>query len=306
MRYLVKRIFKKLIKVLRGSGLRIFEKVPLELPQGETLESIDRYLRSFTPEGARIEEMDGYLRESLRRFLYTLSLIPDGSGNLLEIGSNPYYMTLLVKKFKSYEIYSTNFFSEALPPRSRQSQRVVDTATGEMSTLEFEHFNVERDEFPYPDGFFDVVLFCEVLEHLVYDPMFTLRNIHRVLKKDGVLIVTTPNVARYQNVERMLNGENIYDPYSGYGAYGRHNREYTRDELHRLLAQFGFLSTRHFTADSVPFEKGYLHEHDINRVMTRTPLRANDLGQYLFFLAKKSGAAIDEERKSWLFRSFEK
>jgi len=98
-------IFKKVLRKVAAILVRATQTdgrekpVDLELPQGETLESIDRYLRSFAPEGARIEEMDGYLRESLRRFLYTLSLIPDGSGNLLEIGSNPYYMTLLVKKF---------------------------------------------------------------------------------------------------------------------------------------------------------------------------------------------------------------
>ena len=305
MKRFIKRVLRKIKKMFEGNDFPVQEKAALQIPPGETLESIDRYLRSFTPEGARIEEMDGYLNESLRRFIYTLSLVPNGSGHLLEIGSNPYYMTLLLKKFRAYQVQSTNFFGEALP-RSRQSQRVVNIANGDMTVFEFEHFNVESDEFPYPDGFFDVVLFCEVLEHLVLDPMFTLKNIHRVLKKDGVLIVTTPNVARYQNIERMLNGENIYDPYSGYGAYGRHNREYTRGELYRLLAQFGFTVTRHFTADSVSFQKGDLFENEIKRVMTRFPLRANDLGQYLFFQAKKSEAGIDEERKSWLFRSFEK
>jgi hypothetical protein len=35
-------------------------------------------------------------------------------------------------------------------------------------------------------------------------------------------------------------GKNIYDPYSGYGVYGRHNREYAPDEVIRLLEDCGF------------------------------------------------------------------
>ncbi len=32
-------------------------------------------------------------------------------------------------------------------------------------------------------------------------------------------------VSRLENVCRMIAGVNIYDPYSGYRPYGRHNRE---------------------------------------------------------------------------------
>jgi SAM-dependent methyltransferase len=48
---------------------------------------------------------------------------------------------------------------------------------------------------PYPDGAFDLVILCEVAEHLpTYIPV--IREIGRVLGPEGTLILSTPNVAR--------------------------------------------------------------------------------------------------------------
>jgi SAM-dependent methyltransferase len=45
----------------------------------------------------------------------------------------------------------------------------------------------------YPDGSFDVVTLWNVMEHL-HSPLDTLREIRRLLKDDGVLILSVPNV----------------------------------------------------------------------------------------------------------------
>lgn len=44
----------------------------------------------------------------------------------------------------------------------------------------------------FPDGFFDVARLNHALEHLT-DPKRTLREIHGILKSDGILYVTLPN-----------------------------------------------------------------------------------------------------------------
>jgi hypothetical protein len=60
------------------------------------------------------EELLGYINEAFYRILYTLRLIPDvnTNGRLLEIGANPYFLTLLIKKFKNYDISLTNYFGD--------------------------------------------------------------------------------------------------------------------------------------------------------------------------------------------------
>ncbi len=44
----------------------------------------------------------------------------------------------------------------------------------------------------YPDGNFDLILLCHVIEHLP-DPRETIAECHRILKKGGKLVLITPN-----------------------------------------------------------------------------------------------------------------
>ncbi len=54
------------------------------------------------------------------------------------------------------------------------------------------------DKIDYPAGYFDLVVLGEIIEH-VPDPDHLLAEAHRVLKKDGCLIVTTPNMVSWLN-----------------------------------------------------------------------------------------------------------
>jgi hypothetical protein len=115
--------------------------------------------------------------------------------------------------------------------------------------------------------------------------------------------LTTPNVARLDNVRKIIAGENIYDPYSGYGPYGRHNREYTPQDLFQLLSANGFNIRTMFTADVNP---GHTSSSvSLEEVAPLVKHRQPDLGQYIFCQSsitqdsKQQAAA----RPGWLYRS---
>ncbi len=233
--------------------------------------------------------MARYASEDFERFVLTWELTRGLTGECLELGANPYFTTMLLRRYSPLRLTLANYFGpQATTPMLEQ--RVW--ADGTCVTLPTHHFNIEREPFPFAAAAFDVVLCCEILEHLQHDPLAALREIRRVLRTDGALIVTTPNVARLENVARLVAGENVYDPYSGYGPYGRHNREYTLGELQRLLEHAGFAVETAFTADVHANHTGWF-----------TPLgqcprllkRRDDLGQYLFAQGAAIGNSGDEE-----------
>jgi SAM-dependent methyltransferase len=243
--------------------------------------------------------MANYCAEDWRRFLYTYGLAADLTGDALELGANPYFTTSLLLGFTRLNVRCANYFDDNWPERATQS--VVFPNADDPQLIEFSHFNIERERFPFEDERFDVLFFCEILEHLQNDPVACLRECNRILKQHGHLILSTPNVSRLENVARMLAGVNIYDPYSGYGPYGRHNREYNKHELFNLLTACGFEIELMSTAD--------VHENRSDNYFPLTTLiplvqsRKNDLGQYVFVRATKSSIA-GGKRPSWLYRSY--
>jgi SAM-dependent methyltransferase len=86
--------------------------------------------------------------------------------------------------------------------------------------------------FPFPDHTFEKALFLDVIEHLVPRGA-VLREIHRVLKADGRLLVSGPN--RENSWRRTLRAAGLFsysDP--------DHKIEYTREEFLSELARAGF------------------------------------------------------------------
>ena len=276
---------------------------PLPLPAGQTADTITEFFASMELEGAPKEEMRNYWVQDWRRFVYTLGLAHGHSGECLELGANPYYTTLLLKHFTSLNLTLANYFGEEFPGPMRQTVRCNNPLTGKPASqlLKFFHFNIEQEEFPFSDHRFDLVVFGEIIEHLQNDPVRVLHQIKRVLKPSGQLILTTPNVSRLENVCRMISGVNIYDPYSGYGAYGRHNREYNRHELALLLDYCGFDIDIAFSADV--HENVADHYIPTEKVAHLVKHREHDLGQYLFIRATNSRPA-KAKRPDWLYRSY--
>lgn len=256
-------------------------ETPPSLPDDVAdLEALRNYLRDTDIFGPAKAEADGYLTDALERFRLTMALLPDlePGGRVLELGANPYFLTRLLLR-RGYEMTLANYFGDGYA--GPNAQVVVAADHDEKHVFEFDHFNIEREAFPYPDGSFDLVLCCEILEHLPSDPIHMLAEIHRVLAQpSGMLLLTTPNAARATNVRRILDGQNPYEELSGYGTYGRHNREYTVDELRTLLEELGYEVVHVFAADI------HAHPKDLLRWVPMVP---EHRGDNLFAIARPRG-----------------
>jgi len=109
--------------------------------------------------------------------------------------------------------------------------------------------DVWQNGLPYPDNHFDAVILSEVIEHLNFNPLPVLQEINRILKKDGILYVTTPNQVNLINRIKIILGRSIRNSISDsvtqldqtrHTICGIHWREYTLEELIQLLEITGF------------------------------------------------------------------
>ena len=100
--------------------------------------------------------------------------------------------------------------------------------------------DVTRDGLPFPAGEMDVVYAGALIEHL-YDPESFLRECRRVLCEEGIVIVSTPNIASLTSRLRMLlgRGPKFYASALGW-EFGGHIRIFTAPGLRRLLEETGF------------------------------------------------------------------
>lgn len=81
------------------------------------------------------------------------------------------------------------------------------------------HGNIERlDEVPLGEQF-EVVLAGEVIEHLANPGLF-LETVKRFMQPNGILVITTPNPFRIENLLFiLLNRECIHPDHLNYGSY---------------------------------------------------------------------------------------
>ena len=104
--------------------------------------------------------------------------------------------------------------------------------------------DIDRDKLPYRDNFFDVVVLADFIEH-VFDTDAVLRKCAKVLKKNGKLIITTPNIASLGRRMMLLLGMSPFTEHSlelstsGLPAAG-HIRYYTVPTLKEQLEYDGF------------------------------------------------------------------
>jgi len=86
------------------------------------------------------------------------------------------------------------------------------------------------ESIPFKDKVFDAVYFLDVLEHLP-EPLSVLKDLRRVLKDEGELLLITPNGLIRKSIN-IIFGKDIGDK--------THIKEFTYKELKELMAKAGF------------------------------------------------------------------
>ncbi|HWE50210.1 MAG TPA: methyltransferase domain-containing protein [Bryobacteraceae bacterium] len=221
-----------------------------------------------------------YFGDHRERLLRTVQLVPRATGtdSILEMNCYMQITPVLADPLGYSQV------SGCHPGEAGTSHRVSVTSTeGQTFECTIDLFDAEKDIFPYPDSSFGTVVCGEVLEHLEYDPVHMMREIHRVLKPEGILILTTArgtSSASFPRYARVRSG--------GIRPQG-HSRQYTPEEIRMLLSDCGFIVLRIETDDPA-----------VERMMTKSGFPTELRGDCTYALARKE--ALPRKRfPRWLY-----
>jgi len=111
------------------------------------------------------------------------NLIPKKArkGRILDVGCGSFPHFLLSTHFKEKHGVDLMVHKNMVPQHTR-------------GKIFLKKINLHKEKITYPDNYFDVVVMLAVLEHIDRKKLpQLLQNINRMLKKNGVLILTTPS-----------------------------------------------------------------------------------------------------------------
>jgi SAM-dependent methyltransferase len=118
---------------------------------------------------------------------------------------------------------------------------------GDSVDVELDPFYSKTEDeikIPFEDETFNAIILTEVIEHLI-SPLETIAEGARILKKEGLFIITTQNVSHIGAVLKIISGKSNYerldrspmylqnDPWRG------HIRYYDKNELKTLFQRKG-------------------------------------------------------------------
>lgn len=176
-------------------------------------------------EGSMTEGIQSLYYGTLRRFRWLMAP--------LVFGQHPAVVEYLVRRFAGKSERVLDLGARRSPYTSGLPGLVVglDLPAEEDARLGFSSKSLNRfargrhvavfgrgEAMPFPDNTFDTVLMIEVIEHVEGDDQ-ALREIRRVLKPGGVLVMTTPNGATFPEPAQY------------------HLRHYTPEALEKLVGR---------------------------------------------------------------------
>lgn len=187
----------------------------------------------------------------MRKALQIVSRCAGRVERIVDLGCGNGDITLMFKEeLGTREVYGVDF-----------NERMVQLA-GQRG-IEAYCLDLNEDILPFPDGFADIAFSLEVIEHLI-NPDNMLKEAHRVLRRGGYLLISTPNLSSWVNRVLFLFG---YQPYNVevstetivgvaykkgiFGGHAGHIRAFTLRALKELLKHHGFRVVKVFGASGV-------------------------------------------------------
>jgi 2-polyprenyl-3-methyl-5-hydroxy-6-metoxy-1,4-benzoquinol methylase len=210
-------------------------------PTEKSSRIINQFADQIIPCFGDVDHIKSYYDTHRTRFGFDLDYADKflrTSDRVLEVGAFPYFLTL--------PLLSKNYNVTAL---DKCSGLEYVPAVADKFKLKVIDCDLDVDKIPEKDAAFDCVIMNEVFEHLRINLIFSMREVRRVLRPDGLLLLSTPNLRSVRGINNLLRKQEAYSSWGGiYDNYSNlekrgvmgHVREYTSKEVRDFLQQIGF------------------------------------------------------------------
>ena len=190
-------------------------------------------------------------------------------GTLLDIACGDATISLQLKNTLNCEVKAVEMIAENI---SKAREKGIDAKKVDLN----------KEKLPFQKNSFEGVFAGEILEHVI-DSEGLLLEINRVLKKNGTLLITVPNIANWYNRLIMLFGYLPHYVESGsreaygtpFGCINGHVKAFTKNSLIQMLEKHGFEIKE---VKGSGFSRTKMHSQDKKKLR---------LGARLFFIAEK-------------------
>ena len=113
----------------------------------------------------------------------------------------------------------------------------VNYANAKFKNEKTAFVEASADSIPYPDEHFDLIFCSELIEHLL-NPEEVIKEMKRLLKASGELIMTTPNYSSFWPVLEL-----VWNKVSKVDYYHQHITKFNKKKLEEALNREGFKSS---------------------------------------------------------------
>ena len=182
---------------------------------------------------------EGYIRDSYsarnskKTIVETVTSYIKPPARILDFGCGPCDKTAILQHM-GYECFGHDDLSDHWHTVPGVQKKILHFAA--QSGVEIRVASGE--ELPYPDGFFDMIMMHDVLEHLHDSPRVLLNRLLKLAKPEGFLFLSMPNAGNLRKrLSLLFGGTNLpcFDAYYWCPGPNRgHVREYVRSDLVQL------------------------------------------------------------------------
>ncbi len=176
--------------------------------------------------------------------------------SILDVGYYPGALGIMLREFFGDKIRLIGSGMESSPAIIQELSDLKAYAEIHDTELDPLHYlydsNSISSRIQVPDDSIDLVIAGEVFEHLT-SPLHFIKEISRVLKKGGILFLTTPNVCYMGNILRLLTNRSNFPPLEFSTIIipekRPHARLYAAGEIRQLMANENLEEVKHFFID---------------------------------------------------------